>query len=284
MCNAGYSPLGNGKEDVMKIMFDNYSFVGISIDTYNRKEYVIKSENGAETYFTEKIGNFLSEHYEYATQIFTPSFFEAQKHLKLNAGHLYDVRNVLKVSAPNVISEWETAYDIEKAVGVLYLVYRNDRQYLVAEKDMMSQISLIIEYLNKLYAAGLFPRLCMSCGSLFISGKKHGDVLCSEECRKKKKSQNTMAYYGKLSKNEVLYNNLYRKWKQRIERAEEKQTIDAEGIAQLRQGLKNLIETNRLLANESKAGNISDEDYHNRIVLRDKELYELIDTIKGNVK
>lgn len=75
MCNAGYSPLGNGEENIMKIMFDNNSFVGIYIDTYNRKEYVIKSENGTETYFTEKIGNFLSEHYEYAVQIFTPSFF-----------------------------------------------------------------------------------------------------------------------------------------------------------------------------------------------------------------
>ena len=268
----------------MKIMFDNNSFIGIYIDIYNRKEYVIKSENGTETYFVGKIGNFLSEHYEYAAQIFTPSFFEAQKHLKLNAGHLYDVRNVLKVSAPNLISEWEAAYDVEKAVGVLYLVYRNKRQYLIAEKNMTSQISLIIEYLNKLYAAGLFPRLCMSCGSLFLSGKKHGEVLCSEECRKKKKSQNTMAYYGKLSENEALYNNLYRKWKQRIDRAEEKHTIGSEGIAQLRQRLKNLIETNRVLANECKAGNISDEEYRNRIVLCDKELYELFDTIKGNVK
>ena len=72
---------------IMKITFDNNSFVGISIDTYNRREYVIKSENGVETYCVEGIGRFLSDHFDFANQIFTPDFFEAQKHLKLNAGH-----------------------------------------------------------------------------------------------------------------------------------------------------------------------------------------------------
>ena len=32
-------PTGKWKGDIVKIMFDNNSFVGIYIDTYNRKEY-----------------------------------------------------------------------------------------------------------------------------------------------------------------------------------------------------------------------------------------------------
>lgn len=116
----------------MEVMFENKSFVGISIDTYNKKEYVVTSENGVETYYTEKIGNFLF--CDYVVQLFTPNFFEAQKHLRLNAEHRYDVYDVLKVSAPNVISEWETSYDVEKGVGVLFAIYRNKRQYLFAEK------------------------------------------------------------------------------------------------------------------------------------------------------
>lgn len=132
----------------MKVIFDNNSFVGISIEKYNRREYVIKSENGVETYYVERVGSFLSEHFDFANQIFTSDFFEAQKHLKLNAGHQYDALDVLKVSAPEIISEWETAYDIESthAVGALYLIYRNDRQYLVAEKDLFSQISCSLTY------------------------------------------------------------------------------------------------------------------------------------------
>ena len=41
---------GMERARIMKVIFDNNSFVGISIETYNRREYVIKSENGVETY------------------------------------------------------------------------------------------------------------------------------------------------------------------------------------------------------------------------------------------
>ena len=66
---------GMERARIMKVIFDNNSFVGISIETYNRREYVIKSENGVETYYVERVGSFLSEHFDFANQIFTSEFF-----------------------------------------------------------------------------------------------------------------------------------------------------------------------------------------------------------------
>lgn len=123
----------------------------------------------------------------------------------------------------------------------------------------------------------------------FLSGKKHGDVLCSEKCRKKKKSQNTMVYYGNLSENEALYNNLYRKWKQRIDRAEEKHTIGLEGIAQLRQKLKELTEINRESSNKRKRNEYDDLErfdkaYFDALNISDRKLYELFDALTAEKK
>ena len=244
----------------------------------------IKSENGVETYYVERVGSFLSEHFDFVNQIFTSDFFEAQKHLKLNAGHQYDALDVLKVSAPEIISEWETAYDIESthAVGALYLIYRNDRQYLVAEKDLFSQISLIINYLNKLYADGLFPRKCMRCGSLFLSGKRHGNVLCSDECRKKKKVQNTIHYYSVCSENEKLYLKIYRKWKEREHRAADNHSISESGLEQLDRKLKQLIVMHREYAYRREEGRLNEADWAAALENYDNELYELWDNIKSH--
>jgi len=275
---------GMERARIMKVIFDNNSFVGISIETYNRREYVIKSENGVETYYVERVGSFLSEHFDFANQIFTSDFFEAQKHLKLNAGHQYDALDVLKVSAPKIISEWEAAYEFESthAVGALYLIYRNDRQYFVAEKDMISQISFIINYLNELYAAGMFPRKCMRCGSLFLSGKRHGNVLCSDECRKKKKVQNTIHYYSVCSENEKLYLKIYRKWKEREHRAADNHSISESGLEQLDWKLKQLIVMHRECAYRREEGRLNEADWAAALENYDNELYELWDNIKSH--
>lgn len=213
------------------------------------------------------------------TPILSDTFIEAQKHLTLNASHKHSSFEVLKSCYPDKIS------DIGNDFKAFYI---KDKLYIATDYNF---IGLFRYYLDELYAAGMFPRNCMSCGKLFLSGKKHGDVLCSAECRKKKKSQNTMAYYGKLSENEVLYNSLYRKWKQRIDRAEEKQTVDEKGIAQLRQELKELTEINRTRANERKKGNVPEKDgvpdyesfdklYYNVLMSKDKFLYQLFNSVK----
>lgn len=264
----------------MKVIFEDDCYIGVSIDTYNNKEYIINSDNETVTYYTGKIGSFLFDHFKYSAQILTSSFFEAQKHLKLNDSHCYDVNDVLKVSAPDVISEWENNYNIENAVGVLFLIYKKGRQYLIAEKNETAQISLIIEYLNKLYAVGLFPRCCMNCGSMFLSHKKHGDVLCSDSCKRKKKSQNTLAYYARGTEGEKLYLKIYRKWKQRINRAADKRSVSEDGLELLDQKLKQLTCMRRTATDRRKAGRFDEAEW--LVLLRDydREFYELWNEVK----
>lgn len=98
-----------------------------------------------------------------------------------------------------------------------------------------------------------------------------------------------MAYYGKLSENEALYKNLYRKWKQRIDRAEEKHTIGSDGIAQLRQELKELTEINRTRAKKRKRNEYDDlehfdKDYFDALNICDRKLYELFDALTAEKK
>lgn len=209
--------------------------------------------------------------------VLSDNFFETQKHLSLNSRHKLSSYEMLK-SLTSSIS------------GNLHYFYINDCPYAATDFDF---IGLLRYYLDELYNVNLFPRSCMSCEKLFISGKKHGDVLCSSECRRKKKSQNTMTYYDKLSANEVLYTKIYRKWKQRIDRAETNQTVSEKGLEQLRQELNELTEVNRIRANERKKGNVPEKDgvpdyesfdklYYDVLMSKDRFLYTLFNSLKGD--
>ena len=209
--------------------------------------------------------------------LLSDTFFETQKHLSLNDRH--------KLSSYEMLKQYGTEIS-----GHMHYFYVGDYPYMATDFDF---IGLLQYYLDELYNVNLFPRSCMSCGRLFLSGKKHGDVLCSAECRKKKKSQNTMTYYGNLSENEVLYTKIYRKWKQRIDRAEENRSVSEKGIEQLRQELRELTEVNRIRANERKKGNVPEKDgvpdyksfdnkYHQILVDTDKGLYELFKSVKSD--
>lgn len=208
-------------------------------------------------------------------------FLDIQKHLSLNERHRYSSFEVLKSCYPDKMNGNNEDFRI---------FYIEDTPYIATDFNF---IGLLRYYLDELYSAGLFPRKCMSCGKLFLSGKKHGDVLCSAECRKKKKSENTMAYYDNLSENEVLYTKIYRKWKQRIDRAETNHTISEKGIEQLRQELKELTNVNRIRANDRKKGNVPEKDgvpdyksfdnkYHQILEDKDEGLYELFKSVKSD--
>ena len=210
--------------------------------------------------------------------VLSETFFETQKHLSLNNRHKLSSYEMLK------------HFNISEISGNLRYFYINDCPYAATDFDF---IGLLRYYLDELYNVNLFPRSCMSCGKLFLSGKKHGDVLCSTECRKKKKSQNTMAYYDNLSENEVLYTKIYRKWKQRIDRAETNHTVSEKGLEQLRQELKELTEVNRIRANERKKGNVPEKDgvpdyesfdklYYDVLMSKDRFLYMLFNSLKGD--
>lgn len=306
------------------------SFLALSVDTHNKREQIIYCIGYADEYFSGKNKNIFTENrelgefifdfsdsddkenilYEYLSEyknfveantqrwqyddslterhtafektlaalknpILSYSFFEKQKHLSLNDRHKL------------------TSYELLKDKSVyenLHLFYIGDCPYIATDFDFFG---LLRYYLDELYEAGMFPRSCMSCGKLFLSGKKHGDVLCSTECRKKKKSQNTMAYYDNLSENEVLYTKIYRKWKQRIDRAETNSTVSEKGIEQLRQELKELTEVNRIRATERKKGNVPEKDgvpdyeafdklYYDVLMSKDRFLYTLFNSLKGD--
>lgn len=208
-------------------------------------------------------------------------FIDIQKHLCLNKRHRYSSFEVLKSCYPDKMTGNSEDFRI---------FYVEDTPYIATDFNF---VGLFRYYLNELYGAGMFPRSCMSCGTLFLSGKKHGDVLCSTECRKKKKSQNTMTYYDNLSENEVLYTKIYRKWKQRIDRAEANHTVNKKGIEQLRQELKELTDVNRIRANDRKKGNVPEKDgvpdyksfdklYYDVLMERDKFLYTLFNSVKSD--
>ncbi|MBR6695972.1 MAG: hypothetical protein IKL70_06125 [Oscillospiraceae bacterium] len=228
------------------------------------------------------------KHKDFATSIafiksgiFSDKFIEVQKHLALNDMHKHSSLQVLKACYPEKTSAIN---------NVFQSFYIEDRLYVATDFNF---IELFRFYLDELYSSGMFPRRCMNCGNLFLSGKKHGDVLCSTECKKKKKSQNTMAYYNNLSENEVLFNGIYRKWKQRIERAEEKQTINEKGISQLKEELRIFTDYNRTLVNKRKKENVPEKDgipdydsfdnMHKETLERyDSSLYQLFDSLKRN--
>lgn len=266
------------------------TFFAVSLDLYNKKEYIIYSIGGKETTRVRELGELLfdfadqtdkPERYNAAaeylsyfsekkiTPLLTDGFFEAQRYLHINGEHRYSSCDVI-----NCYSDKLAAF------------YVDNKLYMATEDNFKL---LLQYYLDVIYSIRLFPRKCMSCGSLFLSGKKHGDVLCSEKCRKKKKSQNTMVYYGNLSENEAQYNNLYRKWKQRIDRAEEKHTIGSEGIVQLRQKLKELTEINRENSNKRKRNEYDDLErfdkaYFDALNISDRKLYELFDALTAEKK
>jgi len=214
------------------------------------------------------------------TPLLSEQFIEKQKHLSLNERRQYSSYEVLKSCCPDKVNGNSEDFRI---------FYIEDTPYIATDFNF---VGLFRYYLDELYGAGMFPRSCMRCGKLFLSGKKHGDVLCSAECRKKKKSQNTMTYYDNLSENEVLYTKIYRKWKQRIDRAEANHTVTEKGIEQLRQELKELTEVNRIRANERKKGNVPEKDgipdyesfdklYYDMLISRDKFLYTLFNSVKN---
>lgn len=267
-------------------------YFAVSLDTYNKKEYIMYSVGDVIVEKERALGEFLfdfsdipqerenvvDEYLSYFPDadkecLLTERFFAIQKHMKLNQMHRFSASQVLEQISPD---------NITKVSNKLEMFYIGEKRYVASDYDFFE---LFRYYLDEIYTVGMFPRICMSCGSLFISAKKHGDVLCSEKCRRKKKSQNTMAYYKRQSECEALYYNLYRKWKQRIDRADKKHTIGSEGIAQLRREFEKLIRINRQRINECKEfvhTRSFQEAHYKELIACDNNLYQLFDELKNN--
>lgn len=211
--------------------------------------------------------------------LLSDNFLKKQKEMKRDNLNQYSLYEIFK-----------NDQDITETNTSLRVFYLNNRLYIATDFDF---IGLMRFYLEKLYEIKIFPRKCMVCGEYFFCNKKHGEVICSNNCRKTTKSRNSINYYNNLSETELIYTKLYRKWKKKIDRAENKFTINKAGIKKLEEELKELMNANRTLVSERKKGNVPEKDgipdydsfdnMHKETLERyDSSLYQLFDSLKRN--
>ncbi|MDD6991767.1 MAG: DUF6076 domain-containing protein [Oscillospiraceae bacterium] len=95
------------------------------------------------------------------------------------------------------------------------------------------KVGNIVEYYIKvLYKDKLFPRRCDECGKLFIGRNSAFTVLCSDECREKRKVEYYNVYKEKANDEyEKIYNRVYHKWYVKYKRAKDKKLLTEEQIS-----------------------------------------------------
>lgn len=216
----------------------------VSLDLYSKKEYVIRSENGAVTKESRPLGTFLFEN----AQLLTDDFFQAQRHLSLNKMHGYSAYNVLK-SCPKMIDEPTD----------LRVIYMEDRLYVAAETD--SDTTLFRYYLDTIYAAGLFPRRCSDCGKLLI-GKTHlFDVLCPE-CRKRRDYEKNIRYKENHDNEfETMYRKVYQRWYTRIRRAKKNKELPEDELKSCTDVFFEYASESKGIRRKVSCGEISPDDF-----------------------
>ena len=202
-------------------MTDNIEkpFIAVSLDTYNKKEYLIYIIGNEKFSEIRKLGSLLFDLSESgdaaaeylsifsdmkAAELLTDDFLESQKHLSLNEMHRYSSYDILKRYPDNSANSKLTAF------------YIQDRLYVAAQRNLKY---LLQYYLDTLYADNLFPRKCKCCNGLFLAKTHLFDVLC-QTCREKSTYEKALRY--KESHNddcETQYMKVYQKWYARIRRA-----------------------------------------------------------------
>lgn len=202
-------------------MTDNIEkpFIAVSLDTYNKKEYLVYSIRNEKFSGIRKLGTLLFDlsgsgdaAAEYlsifsdmkAAELLTDDFLESQKHLSLNEAHRYSSYDILKKYPDNNESSKLTAF------------YIQDRLYVAAQNNLKY---LLQYYLDTLYANNLFPRKCKCCNGLFLAKTHLFDVLC-QTCREKSIDEKALRYKENHNDDyETQYIKVYQRWYTRIRRA-----------------------------------------------------------------
>lgn len=202
-------------------MTDNIEkpFIAVSLDTYNKKEYLMYSIGNEKFSEIRKLGTLLfdlsgsgdatAEYWSIfsdmkAAELLTDDFLESQKHLSLNEAHRYSSYDILKRYPDNDESSKLTAF------------YIQDRLYVAAQNNLKY---LLQYYLDTLYANNLFPRKCKCCNCLFLAKTHLFDVLC-QTCREKSTAEKALRYKENHNDDyETQYIKVYQKWYTRIRRA-----------------------------------------------------------------
>ncbi len=202
-------------------MTDNIEkpFIAVSLDTYNKKDYLVYIIGNEKFSEIRKLGTLLFDlsgsgdaAAEYlsifsdmkAAELLTDDFLESQKHLSLNEAHRYSSYDVLKKYPDNNESSKLTAF------------YIQDRLYVAAQNNLKY---LLQYYLDTLYANNLFPRKCKCCNGLFLAKTHLFDVLC-QTCREKSIDEKALRYKENHNDDyETQYIKVYQRWYTRIRRA-----------------------------------------------------------------
>lgn len=202
-------------------MTDNIEkpFIAVSLDTYNKKEYLVYIIGNEKFSEIRKLGTLLFDlsgsgdaAAEYlsifsdmkAAELLTDDFLESQKHLSLNEAHRYSSYDVLKKYPDNNESSKLTAF------------YIQDRLYVAAQNNLKY---LLQYYLDTLYANNLFPRKCKCCNGPFLAKTHLFDVLC-QTCREKSIDEKALRYKENHNDDyETQYIKVYQRWYTRIRRA-----------------------------------------------------------------
>lgn len=223
------------------------SYFAVSIDLYNKKEYIIRYENGTAVQDTRQLGTCLFDN----EWLLTDDFFQAQRHLSLNKMHGYSAYNVLKKSC-----DPETACDPAEE---LRMFYSEDRLYIAAESS--TDLTLFRYYLDTIYAAGLFPRRCSDCGKLLI-GKTHlFDVLCSE-CRKRRDYEKNIRYRENHDNEfETMYRKVYQRWYTRIRRAKKSKELPEDKLKSCADAFFKYASESKEIRHNVNCGEISPDDF-----------------------
>lgn len=219
----------------------------VSLDLYSKKEYSIRSENGAVTKEIRPLGTFLFEN----AQLLTDDFFQAQRHLSLNKMHGYSAYNVLKKSC-----DPEAACDPAEE---LRMFYSEDRLYIAAESS--TDFTLFRYYLDTIYAAGLFPRRCAGCGKLLIAKTHLFDVLCPE-CRKRRELEKNMRYKENHDNEfETVYRKAYQRWYTRIRRAKKNKELPEDELKSCTDVFFEYASESKGIRRKVSCGEISPDDF-----------------------
>lgn len=221
------------------------SYFAVSIDLYNKKEYIIRYENGTAVQDTRQLGTFLFDN----ERLLTEEFFRAQRHLSLNKSHGYSAYNVLK-SCSEMIDE-------QTDLRMFYA--EEDRLYVAAETD--SDTTLFRYYLDTIYAAGLFPRRCSDCGKLLI-GKTHlFNVLCPE-CRKRRDYEKNIRYRENHDNEfETMYRKVYQRWYTRIRRAKKNKELPEDKLKSCADAFFKYASESKEVRHNVSCGEISPDDF-----------------------
>lgn len=196
-------------------------FLAISLDTYNKKEYLIYHNGKENVSEIRQLGKLLFDFSELQDEkptaaylsdvkipaLLTDDFLEKQRHLSFNEMHRYSSYIILK------------DYPDDNEKSKLTAFYIQNRLYMATQGNFKS---LFQYYLDELYSDGLFPRKCKRCGSLILARTNYFDILCFA-CRKDAVAEKTIRYKENHNDEyEALYIKVYQRWYTRIRRAKAK--------------------------------------------------------------